>query len=171
MNETRAFASLSPGLLARKGGAKPAMRPQIQPLSEFHDQVEREMEEDLGWNDMGTDLSNDLGDAEEAEATSAQVLPLHGNEPVVANKPDIVMRQQNLDHQLSATAASRRSALAEGRRAAFTLRIDAERHLKLRLASTVTNRSAQQLVTEALDHMLESMPELESLAAKVRKRS
>ena len=41
MNEAR-YASLSSGLLARKGAAKPAMRPQgFTPI------------EDLGWNDMG----------------------------------------------------------------------------------------------------------------------
>src|SRR5687767_12641022 len=42
MNEARPYASLSSGLLARKGTAKPAMRPQgFGGL------------EDLGWNDMG----------------------------------------------------------------------------------------------------------------------
>ena len=41
------FASLSSGLLARKGGAKPAMRRQnyINPQGD--------VSEDLGWNDMG----------------------------------------------------------------------------------------------------------------------
>ena len=55
------------------------------------------------------------------------------------------------------------------RRAAFTLRLDAKRHLKLRLASTVRNRSAQQLVTEALDRFLGDIPEIESLAAQLRR--
>ena len=53
------------------------------------------------------------------------------------------------------------------RRAAFTLRLDAKRHLKLRLASTVKNRSAQQLVTAALDKYLAEIPEIEALAAQV----
>ena len=39
-------------------------------------------------------------------------------------------------------------------KAAFTLRLDAKRHLKLRLACAVNGRSAQQLVTDALDHLL-----------------
>lgn len=163
MDHSGAFASLSPSLLARKGGAKPAMRPQLQPLSEFHHQVEREMEEDLGWNDMG--------DAEEAEAGGAQVLPIHGGEASEPVKPEIVTRQRELGDRLSESANLRPPAVAQGRRAAFTLRIDAERHLQLRLASTVTNRSAQQLVTEALDRLLESMPDVQSLAAKVRKSS
>lgn len=65
--------------------------------------------------------------------------------------------------------ARRRSALDDGRRAAFTLRLDSDRHLKLRLACTVRNRSAQQIVTEALDRLIDAMPEIESLAAQVKR--
>ena len=61
----------------------------------------------------------------------------------------------------------RRKASDDGRRAAFTLRLDAKRHLKLRLASTVKNRSAQQLVTQALDKFLAEIPEIEALASRV----
>lgn len=46
---------------------------------------------------------------------------------------------------------------------AFTLRLDKERHLKLRLASAVMNRSAQRLVTEALDQFLEQHPDVQAL--------
>ena len=46
MNEPKPFASLSSGLLARKGAARPAMRPQ------GFGQVSGNLE-DLGWNDMG----------------------------------------------------------------------------------------------------------------------
>ncbi len=46
---------------------------------------------------------------------------------------------------------------------AFTLRLDRQRHLKLRLASAVLNRSAQRLVTEALDQFLEQHPEVQAL--------
>jgi predicted HicB family RNase H-like nuclease len=52
-------------------------------------------------------------------------------------------------------------------KAAFTLRLEAERHLKLRLACAVTGRSAQQLVTEALDQLLQSRPEIGALAEQV----
>jgi hypothetical protein len=52
-------------------------------------------------------------------------------------------------------------------KAAFTLRLDPERHLKLRLACAVNGRSAQQIVTDAVDQLLEAMPELDSMAAKV----
>jgi len=66
-----------------------------------------------------------------------------------------------------AVAANKNDAF--NRRAAFTLRLDAKRHLKLRLASTVRNRSAQQLVTEALDRFLNDIPEIEALAAQVQR--
>lgn len=52
-------------------------------------------------------------------------------------------------------------------KAAFTLRLDGERHLKLRLACAVRHQSAQALVTDALDAFLESMPEIAHLAAHI----
>ena len=144
MSEPKPFASLGPSLLARKGGARPAMRPQlaaVQPAQFVADH------DDLGWNDMGHD-----------HALSAQPAPA---EHVV---PEVVRRQQEVARHF---AAPRRSALADGRRAAFTLRVDAERHLKLRLACTLKNRSAQQLVTDALDRLLDELPDVADLAAQV----
>jgi hypothetical protein len=61
--------------------------------------------------------------------------------------------------------------LADGRRAAFTLRLDAERHLKLRLACTISNRSAQQMVTEALDHLIAELPDVAALAQQLAKKN
>ena len=55
-------------------------------------------------------------------------------------------------------------------KAAFTLRLDQGRHLKLRLACAVRNKSAQMLVTDALDALLESMPEIGELAANIPAR-
>ncbi|WP_183114012.1 hypothetical protein [Sphingomonas sp. So64.6b] len=49
-------------------------------------------------------------------------------------------------------------------KAAFTLRLNHDRHLRLRLASALTNRSAQLLVTEALDAFLNTLPEVAVLA-------
>lgn len=57
-----------------------------------------------------------------------------------------------------------------GRRAAFTLRVDPERHLRLRLACAVSGQSAQQLVTQALDDLLTKLPEIEDLADRVPRR-
>ncbi len=51
-----------------------------------------------------------------------------------------------------------------GSKAAFTLRIDPERHLRLRLASAVTRRSAQVILIDALDKYLKSLPEVDVLA-------
>ena len=150
------FASLNQSLLARKGGAKPAMRPQhglvptaaaapVEPL------------EDLGWNDMGH------SEEQEDEDSNVVQLPAQDN--------DVHRQQQVLAEKISEVskdeARPRASASKRGKRAAFTLRLDAERHLKLRLACTVKNRSAQQIVTEALDTMLAAMPEVEALAAQV----
>jgi hypothetical protein len=55
----------------------------------------------------------------------------------------------------------------KGRKAAFTLRLDADRHLKLRLASAIVGRSSQQMVTEALDIFLASLPEIDRLAQQL----
>jgi len=69
------------------------------------------------------------------------------------------------------TSGSTRSAPGEKAKAAFTLRVDPERHLKLRLACAVSHRSAQQIVTEALDKFLASLPEVEAMASRVPAKS
>ncbi len=61
----------------------------------------------------------------------------------------------------------KRAAPGSKGKAAFTLRLDTERHLKLRLACAVGNRSAQMIVTDALDAFLDNMPEIAQLAARV----
>lgn len=226
MTEPKPFASLSPSLLARKGSARPAMRPQILPLHQFHEATARQMHDDLGWNDMGHDIpapvavaaprfevpAPSLAAAEpETAARAAEVVPLNGQghvAPTPDHVPEVVRQQEAIALSLAPAAiatpaaaepavgepvaeqpapaltpsprpasrkarqpASRRSALADGRRAAFTLRLDAERHLKLRLACTLGNRSAQQIVTEAVDRLLGEMPEVAALAAEVRKQA
>lgn len=144
MTESNSFASLGPMLLARKGTAKPAMRVQltqngrVAALGDDFDDL-AESQSALGWNDMGLDDS---------------VVPLH-----IANDKD--------SPRVAKPAKARRKAIEQGRRAAFTLRLDVERHLKLRLASTMQDCSAQELVTEALDRFLSDIPELESIAAHV----
>ncbi len=65
---------------------------------------------------------------------------------------------------------TRSKAVDKGKRAAFTLRLDQDRHLMLRLACTVRGSSAQQLVTDALDQLLSEMPEIAMLAAQVQQR-
>ncbi len=164
------FASLSPSLLARKGGAKPAMRPQhaalasmasAEPISE----PASEHLEDLGWNDMGD------GETATASAEVFHLTPMpRVHEDTVSEAPRPVVREQQ--EQLAeriVAAPKRRAAPARAGRAAFTLRLDADRHLKLRLATTIKGVSAQALVTEALDQLLGRMPELDTLAAQVKR--
>lgn len=148
MSDPKPVASLNPRLLARKGGARPAMRPAMGALAVQQATVDHD---DLGWNDMGE------------ESRGGEVLPLHSEEQL----PKVVRQQRDLARQV---ASERRSALASGRRAAFTLRVDADRHLKLRLACAIKGRSAQSLVTEALDRLLAEVPDVAELAAQVAKK-
>lgn len=168
----RPVASLTPTLLARKGAARPAMRPQLPPLHAFRDNAARQLE-DLGWNDMGADAAATPPQPEPPapvppveEQPVAEVVALNPASEPVPHVPEVVRQQEEVAARLAPT---RSSALSQGRRAAFTLRLDAERHLKLRLACVTRNRSAQQLVTEALDRLIADLPEIAELAAKVRK--
>jgi hypothetical protein len=193
MINERSYASLSSGLLARKGAAKPAMRP--QGFGGF---------EDLGWNDMGHGLGHGPAAEEESHLpehvpSSIAALtpaPKHGKpaagEPDLdaepGEEPEVVAQQRAIAESFEAEAEAepapqpiaiqapaevvalprrRAPAVADGRKAAFTLRLDAQRHLRLRLATAVTGRSAQQIVTSALDALLETIPEVEALAERV----
>jgi hypothetical protein len=212
MAETKPFASLSSGLLARKGAAKPAMRP--QGFGSFGSSLE-----DLGWNDMGhaPGALHDINEAHElpehVPSSIEALTPAPGGRSH-SEPPAVVEQQRELEARLappepepesesepemqaepetkaepepeaepeiperpearvvklprSRTTAATPSKLAAVRtKAAFTLRLDPERHLKLRLACALSRRSAQQLVTEALDDFLDSLPELEALAGQV----
>ena len=165
MTEPKPIASLSPTLLARKGGARPAMRSQLH-VQQFNAATAHDLADDLGFNDMGYE--------DEEIRHEAEVFELNPGVMTGQSQPPEVLRQQQAIAanvtSLARPAKPRRSALAEGRSAAFTLRLDADRHLKLRLASALANRSAQQLVTEALDHMLDALPDVADLAALAGKR-
>jgi len=205
MSEPKSFASLSPSLLARKGAARPAMRPQLHPMHHFHEATARQLEEDLGWNDMGHDdhvAAAAKPEPQEAPATrltagapvarlearvsqegaldeqaqpEAEIVALGDMQPASPQVPEVVRQQAQIAKTIakgaSRSARARKPALSSGRRAAFTLRLDAERHLKLRLACTIDNRSAQQIVTDALDRLIAEMPEIEALAAQVKKHN
>ena len=86
---------------------------------------------------------------------------------LVAVTPEPVTRP--ISHRGGTDAPRSRARAKPGskEKAAFTLRLDSERHLKLRLACAVRHQSAQQLVTDALDGLLESMPEIGDLASHV----
>jgi len=65
---------------------------------------------------------------------------------------------------------AQRAAPGSKAKAAFTLRLDPDRHLKLRLACAVNGRSAQQIVTDAVDQLLAHMPELDAMAEKAKRK-
>lgn len=172
------FASLSSSLLARKGGAKPAMRPQSGMLGPVDGKEAAASLEDLGWNDMGDDAAAKPPVAAPARpvAKLVAVAPQAANESSHDTGAANQVRQSldriaaHLDRPVHAAPPPERlAAIKQGRRAAFTLRLDAERHLQLRLACTVRGRSAQQIVTDALDALLAEMPEIASLAAQVHR--
>ena len=156
IGSTKPMGSLSPSLLARKGQARPAMRSQALAFPGTGPV------EDLGWNDMGAN-----------PATAPEPVPNTGGEPV----PQVLVEREALKASIEAPAAAKPVSVATATRlqretahagkAAFTLRVDAQRHLKLRIASAITNRSAQDLVTQALDALLDSVPEVEALVAQL----
>jgi hypothetical protein len=90
-------------------------------------------------------------------------------EPVAVVAPPVALVATVRPIQTAVAKAPRAAAGSKGK-AAFTLRLDGERHLKLRLACAVGNRSAQMLVTDALDAFLDNMPEIAQLAARVPAR-
>ena len=193
MREAKTFASLSSGLLARKGAAKPAMRPQ------GFGQMGVSLE-DLGWDDMGhnaapTEQYHDEAPRERVSSPITALTPVGRSvseeaqaEEVPAAPPLVVEQQRSIEARFADPAVPReaepavekpskggevvamppRSRARTGKaKAAFTLRLEEERHLKLRLACAVSRRSAQQIVTEALDAFLASLPELDRLADQV----
>lgn len=204
MNEPKPFASLSSGLLARKGAARPAMRPQ------GFGQVSGNLE-DLGWNDMGFEppkpadsarddshdaFGEDVVDHPRAHPTGLTPVqsPVHTQQAEIVHRFNGETAEEEFDETAElderdehaepaavtpsvpavAPAPRRspkpRSAPGSKGKAAFTLRLDSERHLKLRLACAVGGRSAQQLVTDALDRFLDAIPELDSMAAKAKRK-
>ena len=97
-----------------------------------------------------------------------------GEEPPVADSmivvtvtPEPPVRPISRKGTTDAPRSKARSKPGMKDKAAFTLRLDGERHLKLRLACAVRHQSAQALVTDALDAFLESMPEIGHLAANI----
>lgn len=98
MTGPRAVAALSPGLLARKGQATPAMR------------------------------------RPDPNAPEGEV------PPVLALRAELTER-------------------VAGRRAAFTLRLDADRHRALHRAATARGVSAQRLLIDALDAFIAATPD------------
>lgn len=185
MNQPKPFASLSSGLLARKGQARPAMRPQG-----FLQMGNAAPQEDLGWNDMGADAAPPEAHAESARPVAAAPdAGPRGEASLLTIKPIVLQQREAVAERLNTVAPKpvpapepapakapvpdaamvrvARAVAAKKAKAAFTLRLDPPRHLRLRLASAVTCRSAQQIVVEALDRFLASLDEVEALARQL----
>jgi len=209
-SEAKPFASLSSGLLARKGAARPAMRP--QGFGQSGNGLE-----DLGWDDMGfeppkaaeapRDESHDAFGEDVVEHPRAHPTgltpvgsPVHNQQAEIEDRlgtdeadeevdetadpfdpeaaepeaPDIEGPAAPVARIVAAPVPRRaprpRSAPGSKGKAAFTLRLDPQRHLKLRLACAVDGRSAQQIVTDALDQLLGRMPELDSMASTAKRK-
>ncbi|ATE67364.1 hypothetical protein [Rhizorhabdus dicambivorans] len=143
MSEPKPVASLTSSLLARKGDARPAIRRAYVPMASLG-AARDALHEDLGWG--------------EGQRTAPR-----------APEPALPVREQQerLSRSFTVTPEKAEHPPAPSR-AAFTLRLDADRHLRLRLASAAAHRSAQQLVTEALDRFLRDQPCLDALADQVR---
>jgi hypothetical protein len=225
MGEPKPLASLSSGLLARKGQAAPAMRRQSMMLASADQSSTGEHNplEDLGWNDMGdtaehsrvtTGLSPMPPSLLPVDTTPAPVAP----QPIMpdmkfeqAETPAVVRQQEELAREVAAPAVMTlvqqpaveaelpqpfvepapvvlapaveapvvrvvatpaapkapvaRAAAGSRGKAAFTLRLDSERHLQLRLVCAVSHRSAQQIVTQALDEFLAKQPTSSDIVA------
>jgi hypothetical protein len=193
MNEARPFASLSSGLLARKGTARPAMRPQGfgGGMGGF---------EDLGWNDMGQEPVVEEHDLPEHVPSSISALTPAPRPIRQEEEPEVIAQQRAIAESFEGESfedegsaepeieeapapppvrvktqalvvplpkRAEPAANSGGRKSAFTLRLDGNRHLRLRLATAVTGRSAQQIVQSALDEFLATIPEIEALAERV----
>lgn len=233
MAEPKPLASLSAGLLARKGAARPAMRRQAQlPGGYFGGS------DDLGWNDMGYDVNPGDGRPDIGRAASHGLSPMAGGadasypapaqddalsaldaavertieplrpdysaEDYAPAVPEVHLQQERIVTGLNTVAAEPEAVVAEtapeqayfaeaaeaepvvspvlvkrsavrsapapranpGTRGsfAFTLRLDPARHLRLRLATAASNRSAQQTLIALLDDYLATLPEIDAFA-------
>jgi hypothetical protein len=83
---------------------------------------------------------------------AAPVEEVHAVTPITVTAPAV------LAAPVAAKLVRPRAAPGSKGTAAFTLRLDAERHLKLRVVCALRHRSAQQIVTEALDAYLAKQP-------------
>ena len=168
MSDGKPLASLSSSLLARKGYAKPAMRPQAIQLGQTY----AEGLEDLGWNDMGHEPEDPQQASVEPVALPGVEMQPHTAAPVVHEQQVSLEREFSMPEPVSAVAtfASRAPRAAPGSKSksAFTLRLDSERHLQLRLLCAVKHKSAQQVVTQALDDFLARQPKGAEFGLQVR---
>jgi len=170
MSTHKSFASLSGSMLARKTAVRPAAL-----LAGSND---------LDWNAPLVTLDSAVAEPiaqgpiapvtpTSVQAAPAAPAPEPASEPLLAAKP---ASAKVVPLVRPATAPSRPAGLRplpvrRTRMAAFTLRLDPDRHLLLRLACALRARSGQSLVTAAVDRLLAEMPEVDVLAEQIRASS
>ncbi|WP_333835929.1 hypothetical protein [Novosphingobium sp.] len=146
MAQPRPAASLTGSLLARKGAARPAMRPQVS----------------LEWMDDAERAAIGANGEEHIEPA-----PDHD-----AEHPEVLRQIERLSQIMGKKLAAVRAANADveqlpGRKIAFTLRLDPRRHALLRACCAAEKRSAQALLVEALDRLIDATPGLDEIAAQM----
>ena len=200
MAEPKPTASLSGILLARKGAARPAMRrPSMLGQENLAGHAQDDLgwndmgydvdpdpttpmdyDHDTGYNPLAgavPEVKPEVREQQERIARQLQVETEDYEEVEAAEPAQPVALQVPVQPVAAVPApvaprvARPRAAPGSKAKAAFTLRLDQDRHLKLRLACAVSNRSAQMLVTDALDAFLEAMPEINQLASHVPGRA
>jgi predicted DNA-binding ribbon-helix-helix protein len=143
---TKNTARLSSGLLSRKGLAAPSAGPETRA------------------NMVGSLHPTDSPDASLAETTRPQ--PRQGPAPARSTLADWVLPN-------SAPAPDRRGqsqGQSLGKRMRVSLRLDEDRHTRLKLVATQRNCTLQSLFTEAIDEFfIRHAPDLHGISAHLRR--
>jgi len=157
--ETKPFASLTGSLLARKGAARPAMRSHVS----------------LDWAGVEPAMPQAQPEPDALPLTDVVALA-----DVVAleeageddSRPEVLRQIAQLTAVINRKVAANRRATLDverlpGKKVAFTLRLDPRRHALLRACCTAEQRSAQSLLIEALDRLVDATPGLEDVLAQL----
>ena len=151
--ESKPFASLTGSLLARKGAARPAMRSHVS----------------LDW--AGVEPAMPQAQPEPDALPLADVVALEeaGEDD---SRPEVLRQIAQLTAVINRKVAANRRATLDverlpGKKVAFTLRLDPRRHALLRACCTAEQRSAQSLLIEALDRLIDATPGLEDVLAQL----
>ena len=169
-----AFGEVIPAHPHKLAGLTPVDSPVHGQQAEIAGRLSTFVPEDSGEDEIDetAELFDPEAESEAAEAVEPETEIETVIETVEAPAPVVVAQPKLRAAPAPVVQRQRKPRAAPGSKdkAAFTLRLDTERHLKLRLACAVDGRSAQMLVTQALDAMLASMPELDAMAQKAKRK-
>ena len=159
MNEA-SFASLSPNLLARKGGARPAMRPQHGGLlgsigsGSGPDSLSDESLDDLGWNDMGDELPHHSQEP-------IKLTPFPVNEITAAEARELDEQSGATLAEFSVSSSPLGSTDARGQQEVLAKRIE-------RKSPPILSDAIMSNGDEPEDELDEELEELEAFEAETR---